>query len=175
MTLRPAVLAAILCISACSAPPPDVPPPPPRPTTAPAVPVAGDLQAYVDRACELLAADQAAALGLPSTGDQTHSADRGLCVWEGNLRLGLQVRPTGDPLGDTYRRSSTWEVFTPLTVANQPAVRTTTTQPGTGCRLVVGTAPDQGLELDLSTKTPNADLCNQLEHIAETMITRLRG
>ena len=175
MTLQRVVLAAILCVGGCSTPPPDVPPPTPRPTTAPAVPVAGDLTTYVDRACELLPPDQATDLGLPTTGEQTQTSDRGLCVWEGDPRLGLQVRPNGDPLGDVYRRSATWEVFTPVTVANQPAVRTTTTQPGTGCRLVIGTAPDQGLELDLSANTPNSEWCTQVERIAEAMITKLRG
>ncbi|GAA4439245.1 hypothetical protein GCM10023148_46330 [Actinokineospora soli] len=111
---------------------------------------------------------------MAGTAEQSRADDRGLCVWQGDPRLGLQVRPSGNPLAAVYRRSGSWQVFAPITIAGQPAVTIATAQPGTGCVLVVGTAPGQGLELDLSAKSTGSDWCGRLVRIAEAMITELR-
>lgn len=140
----------------------------------PVVPSAGDVQPFVDRACGLLSAEVAVGFGLSVPGEQSSAPDRGLCVWQGEVRVGLQVRPGGDPLGDSYRRSGTWQVFTPLTVGGQPAVLTGTAEPGSGCHLVIGTAPGQGLDVDLAGREVGVDWCRRLVGIGEAMVAEVR-
>ncbi|WP_258907807.1 DUF3558 domain-containing protein [Actinokineospora sp. UTMC 2448] len=175
MTARLAACALALFIAGCTtsdttAPPPTIT----ESTTPPSIPIAGDVAQFLDRACELLPAEQATEFGLSGAPVQTRSGDRGLCIWEGDIRLGVQVRPTGDPLADAYRRRNTWQVFTPTAIVGQPAAIITTSEPGTGCVIVVGTAPGQGLDLDLSTTRIDAGWCLHLERIAEAMIKQLR-
>lgn len=87
----------------------------------------------------------------------------------------VQVRATASPLDEVYRRSAAWEVFDAMTIAGQPAVRITTARPGFSyCRVVVGTAPGQGIDLDLSGDDPGVDWCGQAATIAGAMVDNLR-
>ncbi|WP_436494716.1 DUF3558 domain-containing protein [Actinokineospora sp. HUAS TT18] len=149
---------------------------PSRPTVAPSpVPVLGDVTRFNRRACDLLPDDQAVAFGASGTPDEVWSGFGAICTWSGKVRLMIAATSEEDSLAAAYRSSASTVEWEELTIGGQPAVRFSPAKPRTACHVVVGTAPGQAIDVDLSGDDPAVDWCGKSIAIAEKVLLNVKG
>lgn len=151
----------------------------PLPSSRPPIPRPLDANTYRDKPCTLFTDEQARVLGYlkPGTPDQTSEPAR--CSWRaeriGDADLNVDYYASTDLLGQIYRRETTsWpsNSLLPLTIAGQPALRTTfpTTEL---CRVALGLTNNQAVEIRVADKHINS--CDRAVQVAETIVHNLSG
>lgn len=155
-----------------------------RPTVAPAVTRTLDLARYRTRPCDLVTAEQQAALNLP-----TQPAGEAFeCEWQPkapNKSVVLAVLVDVDYFAQVYRESNTdaydgagyrkWALFEPLEVSGQPAVAIGTSPDRFNCNIVVATGPKDSIAVTVIATDRTADSCPRATAIAEQVIRNLAG
>jgi Protein of unknown function (DUF3558) len=152
----------------------------PRPTVAPPVTRTLDIGPYRPRPCDLLTADQQAALDLP----RTH--DVGGCTWEKaqpKTKLNVDILADINYFAQVYRESNDedppgsgdkeWKVFEPVTIAGQPALVLNPASDRGFASVLVATSPDDSIYVGMTADAPTADPRAMAMTIAEQILSNL--
>jgi hypothetical protein len=181
------VAATVAFAAACTSAPQAQPPPPTSsrstasalPSSRPPVPRPLDATAHRDKPCALFTDEQAKVLGYLQPGSPEVQPELARCSWRsetlGESDLNVDYYPATDLLGQLYRReTTTWPTnsMAPVTIAAQPALKTTLPTPEL-CKVALALTDNQAVEIRVADK--NTDSCDRAIQIAETIVHNLGG
>lgn len=145
---------------------------------APPVPTPRDPLSLVERPCEALPPELAAAVGLDQPGVQTELAFGTLnCTWqdsEHTREVSLSVERTFDQLDGAYRIRDGYEVFEPVTVGDLPGVVLQRVVDQAVCDEIVSLNESQSLTVSYrDLREPPENVCGEVRRVTELIVSRL--
>ncbi len=182
-----AVLAAVGAVVGCNSPEAGSPAPaaqqPPAAGASPArlappVPNPRDPLNLVERPCEALPTELAAAVGVDQPGVQSERNFGTLaCTWQDRAHtreISVSVERTFDQLDGAYRNRAGYEVFEPVNVAGLPGVVLQRSTSMASCDELVSLSESQSLYVTYTDlRKPPENLCEEVRRVTELIVSRL--
>lgn len=145
---------------------------------APPVPNPRDPLSLVERPCEALPPELAAAVGVDQPGVQSELNFGTLdCTWQDSARtrqVSVSVERAFDQLDGAYRIRDGYEVFEPVTVGGLPGVVLQRSASMASCDEVVSLNESQSLTVSFrDLEEPRENVCSEVRRVTELIVSRL--